>query len=61
MIFRGKLNKAVNLFKNAIALAKTEVEMVHLCSLLEAAMAQNRVAEKFGIHVPTMGAMSGVM
>ena len=56
--YRGNLDRAVTLFERAISLAKTEVEMEHLCSLLQAAMAQSRVASKFGIQVPTMG---GVM
>ena len=50
--FRGNLNKAIELFNKAIELAKTEVEMAHLFSLLDAAIAQSRVAARYGIAVP---------
>jgi len=46
---RGNLTDAIMLFEKAIELAKTEVEMSHLFSLRDAAVAQSRVAEKFGI------------
>lgn len=46
---RGNLKIAVDLFEKAIDLAKTEVEMSHLFSLRDAAIAQSRVAENFGI------------
>ncbi|XP_013405522.1 mitochondrial import receptor subunit TOM70 [Lingula anatina] len=54
---RGNLTNAIDLFNKAISLAKTEMEMAHLFSLLDAAMAQSKVAQNFGIQVPTMGPM----
>ena len=54
---RGNLERAISLFNRAIKLSKTEVEMAHLFSLLDAAIAQSRVAENFGIQVPNMGMM----
>ena len=54
---RGGLDGAITLFNKAISLAKTEVEMAHLFSLLDAAMAQAKVAKNFGIQVPTLGGM----
>ncbi|KAI0231228.1 Mitochondrial import receptor subunit TOM70 [Lamellibrachia satsuma] len=54
---RGNLDKAIELFNKAINLAKTEVEMAHLFSLLDAAIAQSRVANKFGINVPTISSI----
>ena len=56
-ICRGNLSKAIELFNKAINLAKTEVEMAHLFSLLDAAIAQSRVATKFGINIPTISDM----
>jgi import receptor subunit TOM70 len=41
----------VELFDKAIPLAKTELEMSHLFSLRDAAVAQATVAEKLGIQV----------
>ena len=54
-IFRGNLKEAVDLFNKAISLARTEMELSHLYSLQDAAIAQSRVATKFGISVPTAG------
>ena len=53
--FRGNLSRAIELFNKAISLAKTEIEMAHLYSLLDAAVAQMRVARNFGIQVPLAG------
>lgn len=47
-IFSGNLKRAVELFDKAIPLAKTELEMSHLFSLRDAAVAQATVAEKMG-------------
>ncbi|XP_067009479.1 mitochondrial import receptor subunit TOM70 [Anabrus simplex] len=52
---RGNLRHAVELFDKAIPLAKTELEMSHLFSLRDAAVAQATVAEKMGIPIPNMG------
>ena len=43
---RGNLKRAIELFDNAIPLSKTEIEMAHLFSLKDAALAQVKVAEK---------------
>jgi len=51
---RGCLEKAIELFNRAIELSKTEAEMAHLFSLLDAAVAQSRVAKNLGIHLPSM-------
>jgi import receptor subunit TOM70 len=53
-IQRGHLDKAVDLFNRAIELAKTEAEMAHLYSLLDAAVSQSKVAQYLGIQLPTM-------
>jgi len=45
----------VELFDTAIPLAKTELEMSHLFSLRDAAMAQAKVAEKMGIPISNIG------
>jgi len=52
---RGNLRRAVELFDTAIPLAKTELEMSHLFSLRDAAMAQAKVAEKMGIPISNIG------
>ena len=49
---RGNLDRAIELFNKSISLARTEIEMAHLYSLLDAAIAQSRVAKNFGIPVP---------
>uniref|UniRef100_T1IZN4 Mitochondrial import receptor subunit TOM70 n=1 Tax=Strigamia maritima TaxID=126957 RepID=T1IZN4_STRMM len=49
---RGNLDRAVDLFNKAIALAKTEAEMAHLYSLNDAALAQAQVAKRLGIQIP---------
>jgi len=48
------LEKAIELFNRAIDLSKTEAEMAHLFSLLDAAVAQSRVAKYLGIQLPSM-------
>ena len=45
----------MELFDTAIPLAKTELEMSHLFSLRDAAMAQATVAEKMGIPISNIG------
>ncbi|CAH1796180.1 unnamed protein product, partial [Owenia fusiformis] len=49
---RGHLDRAIELFNKAIRLSKTEIEMAHLFSLLEAAVAQHSVAEKLNVKLP---------
>ncbi|KAK6636320.1 hypothetical protein RUM43_009979 [Polyplax serrata] len=49
---RGNLSKAIEMFDKAIALTKTELEMSHLFSLKDAAMAQKAVAEKMNMRLP---------
>lgn len=48
---RGNLIRAIELFEKAIPLAKSELEMNHLFSLKDAAVAQKTVAERFGLSV----------
>lgn len=47
--FRGNLKRSLELFEKAIALAKTELEMTHLFSLKDAAAAQFKVSERWGL------------
>lgn len=54
IIFRGGLDKAVELFNKAIDLSRSEAEMAHLYSLLDAATAQAKVAQRLGIQLPSM-------
>ncbi|XP_077985537.1 mitochondrial import receptor subunit TOM70-like [Glandiceps talaboti] len=49
---RGNLDQAIQLFEKAIDLARTEMEMAHLYSLLDAAIAQSRIAAKYNIRPP---------
>ncbi|KAJ9594419.1 hypothetical protein L9F63_014144 [Diploptera punctata] len=51
---RGNLRHAVELFDKAIPLAKTELEMSHLFSLRDAAVAQATVAERMGIPIASL-------
>ncbi|KAG7306234.1 hypothetical protein JYU34_008837 [Plutella xylostella] len=46
---RGNLKRSLELFEKAIALAKTELEMTHLFSLKDAAAAQLKVSERWGL------------
>lgn len=48
-IFRGNLRRSLELFEKAISLAKTELEMTHLFSLKDAAAAQLKVSERWGL------------
>jgi len=52
--FRGCLEKAIEMLNRAIELSKTEAEMAHLFSLLDAAVAQSRVAKFLGITMSSM-------
>lgn len=42
----------MQLFQKAIALTRTETDMAHLYSLLDAATAQHAVTERMGIQLP---------
>ncbi|CAF4847303.1 unnamed protein product [Pieris macdunnoughi] len=46
---RGNLRRSLELFEKAIALAKTELEMTHLFSLKDAAAAQLKVSQRWGL------------
>jgi len=50
---RGNLARAIELFDQAIPLAKTEVEIAHLYSLKDAALAQLKVAKNLGVTLPS--------
>ncbi|XP_059471793.1 mitochondrial import receptor subunit TOM70 [Neocloeon triangulifer] len=50
---RANLDKAVELFRKAIPLAKTEMELTHLFALLDAAIAQRVVAQRYNIQIPS--------
>ncbi|XP_063590307.1 mitochondrial import receptor subunit TOM70-like [Penaeus indicus] len=53
----GNLKRGVELFDKAIPLAKTEMEMAHLFSLRDAAVAQLKIVEKMGINIPNLGSL----
>lgn len=48
------MERAMELFQKAIHLSRTESEMAHLYSLLDAAHAQLKVAKNLGITLPSM-------
>ena len=48
------MERAMELFQKAIHLSRTESEMAHLYSLLDAAHAQLKVAKNLGITIPSM-------
>lgn len=47
--FRGNLILAIELFNKAISLARSEMEMVHLFSLRDAAASQLKISSRLGI------------
>ncbi|XP_077287393.1 translocase of outer membrane 70 [Arctopsyche grandis] len=51
---RDNLRKAISLFEKAIPLTRTENEMTHVFSLRDAAAAQLKVAELWGLNAPTI-------
>ena len=57
---RGNLDKAIELFGKALRLARTEIEMVVLYKMHEAASAQKSLATKTGILAPNL-AGAGMM
>lgn len=54
---RGQLESAIGLFEKALKLCLTEIEMVHLYSLRNAAIAQLNVAKKLGLDLSSLSAM----
>lgn len=54
---RGQLENAIELFEKALKLCLTEIEMVHLFSLRNAAIAQLSVAKKLGLDLSSLSAM----
>lgn len=57
---RGQLENAVDLFEKALELTRSEMEMVHLYSLRNAAIAQLNVAKKLGLDLSSLSALSAV-
>lgn len=55
---RGNLENAVELFKKAIYLAKSEPELIHLYALKNAAVAQINVAKQLGIDMSSLSALA---
>lgn len=55
---RGMLEKAIELFDQAISLAKSETEIAHLFSLKDAAIAQINVSRKMGLDVAQLASMA---
>ena len=52
---------SVQMFEKAISLSKSESEMAHLYSLMDAAQIQMKVAKKLGIPVPLGGGAEPVL
>jgi len=55
---RGMLDNAVELFEKALQLTRSELEMVHLYSLRNAAIAQLNVAKKLGLDLSSLSALA---
>ncbi|XP_058817406.1 mitochondrial import receptor subunit TOM70 [Topomyia yanbarensis] len=55
---RGQLAEAIKLFESAIKLAKTEMELVHLYSLKDAAIAQVNVTKNMGLDIASLAQLS---
>lgn len=55
---RGMLDKAIELFDQAISLAKSETEIAHLFSLKDAAIAQINVSRKMGVDVAQLASLA---
>ncbi|XP_033757911.1 mitochondrial import receptor subunit TOM70-like [Pecten maximus] len=58
---QGHMDNAMGHFQKAIEYSRTESEMAHLFSLLEAAKAQLNVAKNFGIQLPSFGGGAPMM
>lgn len=56
---RANLERAIELFDKALSLAKSEMELVHLYSLKDAAIAQMNVSKKLGIDMSRLAAFAG--
>lgn len=54
---RGQLQEAIKLFDSAIKLAKTEMELIHLYSLKDAAIAQVNVTKSMGLDIRNLVGM----
>lgn len=54
---RGMLDDAIQLFEKALKLCHSEMEMVHIYSLRNAAIAQLNVAKKLGLDLSSMSAL----
>ncbi|XP_031628161.1 mitochondrial import receptor subunit TOM70 [Contarinia nasturtii] len=57
---RGALENAIELFETALKLSRSELEMVHIYSLRNAAIAQLNVAKKLGLDLSSLSAVSQV-
>lgn len=57
---RGLLENAVELFEKALLLSRSELEMVHLCSLRNASMAQLSVVKKLGLDLSSLSQLSSL-
>lgn len=55
---RGQLQEAIKLFDSAIKLAKTEMELVHLYSLKDAAIAQVNVTNNMGLDIRSVAELT---
>lgn len=55
---RGLLENAIDLFEKALKLCRSEMEMVHIYSLRNAAIAQLNVAKKLGLDLSSLSALS---
>lgn len=55
---RGLLENAVELFEKALLLSRSELEMVHLCSLRNASVAQLSVVKKLGLDLSSLSTLS---
>lgn len=54
---RGMLENAIDLFEKALKLCRSEMEMVHIYSLRNAAIAQLSVAKKLGLDLSSLSAL----
>lgn len=55
---RGALENAIQLFEKALTLCRSEMEMVHIYSLRNAAIAQLNVAKKLGLDLSSLSGLS---
>lgn len=55
---RGLLENAIELFEKALKLCRSEMEMVHIYSLRNAAIAQLNVAKQLGLDLTAISALS---